>query len=426
MIITKSPLLFAALTSIFFIIIVAIWFFVTKDKFKEEILSMNSDQTATIDVDITGDVKALGYSGQQKITFDKAGNIYVVYRKKDDKDYNIYLAMLKRTSSGYKKGKITRVSYDEETQRVPSIYIDKKDIIHIVWYGLTENSDGRQIFYAKSDNYGDSFTKPLNISKVKGGDEQDYWQEHPQIVGDNKNLYVVWEGKDLDHDKQQVKWSKSVDDGNNWSDWTNIEASADSTQSRPSVHCTENDTCYLYFYSSKDALKQTIVYAIKNKNDDSFSISENYVNDLFDNRHISGVTFANNNYIAYRSYDETVDRSSIIFKADKNSSFSLNPDLAQYQFFPTIAARGNTAYIAYMASNESSDVPREDPRPSRILLQTIDTHANTITDTKEITTNGTYPNIAQKGDILALVYEQEHKDEYKITVNILKVAGKDE
>src|SRR5439155_33747 len=110
-------------------------------------------------------------------------------------------------------------------QRVPSIAIDSKNHIHVVWYGRDQvyaGANGRQVKYSMWN--GVAWLPWINISPVLGYSGSTYWQEHPVIViGKNDVLHVLWEGADSGSaGAQQIKHSMSTDGGYTWTNWENI------------------------------------------------------------------------------------------------------------------------------------------------------------------------------------------------------------
>ena len=156
----------------------------------------------------TDDNKGLGYTGQNKIAIDSKGNIYFVYREKVEGKYEIFITKIDKNKNLVFNKPVTDI---KSTQRVPSMTIDYRDNIHIVWYGIDINQEnlGRQIKYIKSANGGETWTNPINIGPVTGYKQEDYWQEHPQISSFEKNLFIVWEGKDENNQNQQIKTKQS-------------------------------------------------------------------------------------------------------------------------------------------------------------------------------------------------------------------------
>lgn len=89
-----------------------------------------------------------------------------------------------------------------------------KDNIYIVWQEsvgshATTNYD---IFFKKSNDSGNSFDSPLNLSNNIG------FSEHPQIASVGNYIYVVW--VDSSSGEREIMFSKSLDSGKTFSNST--------------------------------------------------------------------------------------------------------------------------------------------------------------------------------------------------------------
>jgi hypothetical protein len=224
--------------------------------------------TSLSSVDQTSDSKGLGYSGQRKMAVDNTGNIYVAYRKAPPgiSQDEIYVATSKDNGKTWTDlgggpvaivnappvvSGITQGGGTGKDQRVPSIAIDSKNQIHIVWYGrdqLFTGANDRQIKYARWN--GAAWSPWINISPVTGFTTSTYWQEHPVIVvGKNDVLHILWEGSDLTSaGVQQIKHSMSTDSGSTWTIWENITSLDSSGQSRPDAVTDQNGNIYAAWY----------------------------------------------------------------------------------------------------------------------------------------------------------------------------------
>jgi hypothetical protein len=224
--------------------------------------------TSLSPVDQISDSKGLGYSGQRKMTVDSTGNIYVAYRKAPPglSEAEIYVAVSKdngKTWTNLGGGPVAVVNAPSvvsgivqgggsgKDQRVPSIAIDSKNQIHVVWYGRDQvytGANDRQIKYARWN--GAAWSSWINISPVTGFTTSTYWQEHPVVlVGKNDVLHVLWEGSDLTSASvQQIKHSMSTDLGTTWTSWENISSLDTAGQSRPDAVTDRTGNLYATWY----------------------------------------------------------------------------------------------------------------------------------------------------------------------------------
>jgi len=230
--------------------------------------NLASLSTSLFPVDQISDSKGLGYGGQRKIVVDSISSIYVAYRKappgfNQDETYVAVSTDNGKTWADLGGGPVGIVNAPPVTsgtpqgggtgtdQRVPSIAIDSRDQVHVVWYGRDQVYTGaneRQIKYARWD--GAAWSPWINISPVTGYSSSTYWQEHPVIViGKNDVLHVLWEGADSGSaGVQQIKHSMSTDAGNTWTSWENIIPLDSSGQSRPDAVTDPSGNLYAAWY----------------------------------------------------------------------------------------------------------------------------------------------------------------------------------
>lgn len=65
-----------------------------------------------------------------------------------------------------------------------------ENTVYLVWQESINdksNKNNYDIFFIKSEDNGNTFSKPLNLSNNTG------FSEHPQIAVANNHIYVVWE-----------------------------------------------------------------------------------------------------------------------------------------------------------------------------------------------------------------------------------------
>lgn len=318
----------------------------------------------------SGDIASTGFTGQRKIAFDSDNNMYTAYRAKTNGKLQIFVAKF-TAESGYSESSktISQVSKAEVTQRVPSIAIDSKNIIHIAWYGADKKKkiNERQIKYSESADGGKTWSKTKNIAFVEGYKKDEYWQEHPDIyTGKNDEIYIVWEGKDKKYKKQQIKFTKSSDSGNTWSKWKNINPVKNNTQSRPSLVQDKTGKMHLLMYSSYNNDNQQIQYSYSTDKGDSWSTWKNISNSDFDSRHASlAIDNAGTLRAAWRAPVKTDGPSQILY-AEMNNNIWSKPKVISpspnYQFFPDICVdENNKTYIVWTESKSSSSFPKEKP-----------------------------------------------------------------
>src|SRR5712692_796431 len=304
--------------------------------------SLASLSTSQTPVDQISDSKGLGYSGQRKMAVDSTGNIYIAYRKAPPglSQDEIYLAVSRdngKTWTDLGGGPVAIVNAPPiasgttqgggtgTDQRVPSIAIDSKNQIHVVWYGRDQVYTGaneRQIKYARWN--GAAWSPWINISPVTGYSSSTYWQEHPIIVvGKNDVLQVLWEGADSGSaGVQQIKHSMSSNVGSSWTNWENIFPLESSGQSRPDAVVDQNGNLYASWYGGVSAQIGTrIKYARWNVGSSTWSPVQIVAGiEGFNQKHISlAIDKSNTLRLVWDGSDNTNSNSLV-----KYSSLNLN------------------------------------------------------------------------------------------------------
>jgi hypothetical protein len=333
-------------------------------------------------VDTIEDLRGLGYSGQRKIASDKKGNIFIAYRKDYEKHSEIFVA---RVSRGVGVWNVTGTSHPamvigkDNDQRVPSIAIDSKDTVHLVWYGsdIENQNDNRQVKYIRSIDSGETWSSWRNIVHVSGyKNGEEFWQEHPVVaVGKDDSLYVVWEGKDEQNGKQQIKFSKSLNSGDSWSYWKNIQPAKNNTQSRPTITEGQDGKLYVFAYSSEgnDNGNQRVQYCWSLDKGESWSVWEVLSDSSLDARHISVAPDESGNiHTVFREGGENLPTSLRYVKIDSSGkqvqSVSVAPS-SKYQFFPSIGILSNgDPVVAWNEVDNSSGFPRENPQGGKTMI----------------------------------------------------------
>jgi len=153
------------------------------------------------------------------IDFDTSGNPVVLSRTLyDDKvrDHGISSRL------GDDRWLQRRVTYDEWQiqacpEHGPALSIGKKGRYHMTWFTLGNKRKG--IFYAYSDNQGNSLSKPIplgNLAHLPG---------HADVLTLEESVVVVWQ--EFDGKKTMIKAQQSKNRGEDWSSTRVIASSKD-------------------------------------------------------------------------------------------------------------------------------------------------------------------------------------------------------
>jgi hypothetical protein len=136
------------------------------------------------------------------------------------------------------------------------------DNIYIVWqesvgsYGTT-NYD---IFFKKSNDDGNSFGSPINLSDNVG------FSEHPQITSIGNHIYVVW--VDDSSGQREIMFSKSLDNGETFSN--SIVVSENSLGPYHAELATEGQNVYIVWNSFGTETSNIILLAKSNDEGKTF------------------------------------------------------------------------------------------------------------------------------------------------------------
>jgi hypothetical protein len=357
-----------------------------------------SDQTFKISD--SEDIKGLGYSGQNKIVSNSKQQLFITYRKKVNEQYSVFVSRLGFEGGKFKIEKTVNVSNESESlpsQRVGSLFVDAKDIIHLTWYGEdASGKSGRQINYSRSNDNGESWSKPVIVSFVEGFDKENLWQEHPAIVTDNKGaVYIAWEGKDKTHSSQQIKFSKSID-GEHWSDWKNILPGG-SSQSRPNILIDSKGNLFIVAYS-RNGLENQQIWLSKSENQgESWSDWQKISSANTDSRHVDAVIDKLDRvHISWRQQAES-KKPQIYYSIYKDGQSSSPLEVApgsNNQFFPQIGlGADNEVYIAWSESTEDGDYPEDDPQEGDSYISGKKPEEENFKSKALLSQNALYPNL---------------------------------
>ncbi len=89
--------------------------------------------------------------------------------------------------------------------------------VYVVWQdSMPAGGRNYDIFVSKSENRGDDFAPPINLSNNNG------FSEHPQIAAQGNNVYVVW--ADGTSGNKEVMFARSSDGGTTFGDPQNLSS----------------------------------------------------------------------------------------------------------------------------------------------------------------------------------------------------------
>jgi hypothetical protein len=172
--------------------------------------STDGGMTFSTHVDIS---RSIGSSSSPQ--FAVSGNdVYVVWQAKTTGKYQIILA--KSTDGGATFGAPTNISDNSGDSSYPKISISGNNI-YVIWSFTVTNKD-YDVLFTKSADGGSTFSTPVNLSNNLGDSGL------PQMTVSENNVYVTWENNGLGN--FEVFVAKSNDNGNSFASPVNISKNA--------------------------------------------------------------------------------------------------------------------------------------------------------------------------------------------------------
>lgn len=323
-------------------------------------------------VDATADQQATAFScGQRKIAHNSTGRLFAAYRKKNGATYEPYVAY---SDNGLTWTPVLVANITTDNQRVPSIYVDSSDIVHLVWYGKDPSNTGtnqRQIKYSQSTDNGATWSAWISVGgDVTGYAAGSFWQEHPTIIADPSNasnLYCVWEGADSVNANQMVKFSKSTNGGTTWSAWANIGPKG----SRPDIAMTSNGNLHVIYYSSlaTSGTVNQIQHVISTNTGTTWSAAVIINDSGIEGRMGSIVADGTSVHCVWRAKDATYTTTQIQYSkytGTWSAATPLAPSIGNYEFFPQIGLASSKPTVVWETTPDASSYPTEAPLTGEI------------------------------------------------------------
>ncbi|MCG2825888.1 MAG: exo-alpha-sialidase [Thermoplasmatales archaeon] len=142
------------------------------------------------------------------IAVDSSGIIHVVWQDGRDDLWGIYYS--RSTDSGLTWSDSMRINSQSNSGITPSIVVDQRDRIHVVWAGATQEEPYREIYYMQSEDNGGAWGEEVRLTYASGDSLA------PDIVASDYRLHIVW--SDKRDGNFEIYYKRSDDEGNSWSD----------------------------------------------------------------------------------------------------------------------------------------------------------------------------------------------------------------
>ena len=164
------------------------------------IVFAKSDDSGTSFGKSTSITSSKGNVGIPKIASD-GDNVYLLWEDNSKGGYEILLA--KSTDSGSTFATPVNISNNAGSSGAPQLVV-MKNKIYVAW--MDDASKNYEIYFAKSEDSGITFSKPLDISNTSGD------SGYAQLNVSGVNVYVVWT-ETISDTNYDIMFAKSFNDG---------------------------------------------------------------------------------------------------------------------------------------------------------------------------------------------------------------------
>ena len=285
--------------------------------------SANRGDTFSDPLNLTSDVKI----DSETPCLDASGsNVYVVWTDNSTGNFDIFF--IKSTDGGNTFSKPVNLSNDPGVSYFPRIALDRNNGIYIVW---TDNSLGNyNIIFTKSINDGATFSKPITLTNNNKNKGVSNFPNIAVSAANDNSVYVVWSHKNnTDFDPSNtanqtqtydVFLTKSTDHGNTFSKSVNLSNDPSNSQS-PAVATVSGN---VYVVWTDNFIGTYEIFLTKSTDygstfDKATVISSNVARSISP----SITAYGNNTYVTWS--DNTFGNSEIFFaySIDNGTSFNM-------------------------------------------------------------------------------------------------------
>ncbi|HET9806700.1 MAG: sialidase family protein [Deltaproteobacteria bacterium] len=235
--------------------------------------------------------------------------------------------------------------------------------VYMIWQeSVTQNSNEKNydIFFKKSDDNGNTFSKPINLSNNAG------FSEHPQIAVSNNGIFIVW-ADNTNSNNTDVMFTKSEDNGTTFSKIINLSNNSQNSNNQEisafdeNVYVVWHDIDSNNFYGNeKNEVEKKPLSSIMFKASldtgktfkDSIELANN-TNDAYPkvNSYKEHVYVTWNSENSSTSTSKNDDENSGLFfikSSDKGNNFENSIRIAHYNFGESqIAVNENKVFIVW-------------------------------------------------------------------------------
>lgn len=223
------------------------------------------------------------------------------------------------------------------------------ETIHVVW-DRTTSGPTVEVFYVRSEDNGDSWTDPVQISEYNNSDSR--W---PGVGCWQDEVYVVF-GDDRDGDYHEIYFKRSLDGGNTWSNDKRLTVHQTGTDEAPSI-IANGSKLHVVWTESTGGSPSTMETMYMNSTDrggtwssDVMLSSDNDYHSIFSGPEGFAVE-GNNLYVVWKDLRH-LDGGEIYYRKSNNSGLSWETETRlindpNVQGVPAIGAEGDFISVVW-------------------------------------------------------------------------------
>lgn len=261
--------------------------------------------------------------------------------------------------SGYTFSNITNITNNKHDSVYAQIAaIDNN--VYVVWQeSITTNSKetNYEIYLKKSEDQGNTFSKPINLSNNSG------FSEHPQIAVSKNGIFIIW-ADNTNSNNTEIMFTKSLDNGTTFGEVKNLSNDSKNSNnpeisvSDENVYVVWQDIDQTYSHSNKENLidKETssnIMFIGSMDNGNTFNDEIELTNNTYD-PYPKVNSYQNYVYVVWNSEDKSSSKDSkdsglfFIRSSDNGESFQNTIRLVYNNFGESqISVLGNKVVIVW-------------------------------------------------------------------------------
>jgi hypothetical protein len=187
------------------------------------------------------------YASQRNLVMSSNGTLYAVYTSYPY-PYQIYCSVSEDMGKTWKEYEVTTDSASTgQYQYYTSVAIDSKDVLHVTWAGLVSGYYSYQIRYANSNDGGKTWG---NFKMVTTGTSYPHYAWCPSIAVDSKDtVHIVWHGRDSTNSySYNIRYINRTSSGT-WSSVTLVTSYTGSYYNQyPSIAVDTKDNVHVTWY----------------------------------------------------------------------------------------------------------------------------------------------------------------------------------